>query len=86
MQIIWREETGNPVEGSNETTIKVTRQDSRGKGQVSYNSDGHLCVRVVDANREVLVVFELELSDRIINFIKANLLGERHQTDQDIPF
>lgn len=48
-----------------------------GRPQISYNSDGHICVRLVhDSEKDTLIVFDCEASDRIISFLR----------NRDLPF
>lgn len=43
----------------------------KGKGQISYNSDGRLVVRVIhDNDRDTLIVFDPHVSSQIIRFVK----------------
>lgn len=43
----------------------------KGKGQISYNSDGRLVVRVIhDNDRDTLIVFDERVSNQIIRFMK----------------
>lgn len=57
-----------------------------GKAQISYNSDGHLVVRVQgfagDDNEDALVVFDREASDAIIRFVQEQLA----RRGMEIPF
>lgn len=47
----------------------------RGRPQISYNSDGHLVIRVIhDSEKDTLVVLDAHVSDTVIDFIRKERL------------
>ncbi|MGD0154022.1 MAG: hypothetical protein ABSC17_09770 [Thermacetogeniaceae bacterium] len=56
------------------------------KCQASFNSWGHLAVRIIESpTKDTLVVFTKEASAEIINFVQQKLAGPRF-VDMQPPF
>lgn len=46
-----------------------------GRPQISYNSDGHLCIRIIhDKERDTLFVLDKQTSRTVIDFIRKDEL------------
>lgn len=69
--------------GREEGDKSVKQQLETGRAQISYNSDGHLVIRIIhDKKRDTLVVLDCNVSDKVIEF--CQLLQRAHI--RDIPF
>lgn len=64
----------------------IKEQFATGKAQISYNSDGHLVIRVIhDKERDTLIVCDFATSNKIIEFCQF-YLSDKDQKLRDIPF
>lgn len=66
----------------------VKEQLERGKPQISYNSDGHLVIRLIhDFNRDTLVVLDCNVSNKVREFCQLQLSNSfQKEKIMDIPF
>jgi hypothetical protein len=49
------------------------------RAQVSYNSDGHLAVRLLGSDGDILVVMSKSASDEVIAFCQKQLAGRERR-------
>jgi hypothetical protein len=53
---------------------EITNLDN-GRPQISYNDDGHLCLRIIHgADSDTLVVLDRQISSRVLRFLRRNEL------------
>lgn len=73
LEIIKRQNIENPDFGE---LIQVKKDSFAGdKVQISYNSWGHLVVRIIQPNGDVLAVFDAATTREILNF--AGVIGKK---------
>lgn len=66
----------------------IKEQLESGKVQISYNSDGHLVIRVIHSlDRDTLVVMDCNVSNKVREFCQLQLTnGFQKANIMDIPF
>jgi hypothetical protein len=86
VQIIKRVEGRRP--------IKESLGNDLNDVQVSFNSDGHLCIRIIIGNGEdILIVLNIKASRKVMDFVKKIcgkqvIICENHKVEvnDDLPF